>query len=151
MNALEVQYRGERVGLAVPEKNRDEFAFEYAPEWLAHDEAFPISANLPLRRERFEAPRAHPCFANLLPEGAAREAICGRLGVSPDNDVALLGALGGDTAGALQFTPVDPVDDASRRRREIVSALRSGVHAGLPKAAPLSSSRPETPPFATSG
>lgn len=80
------------------------FRLEYDESWLRL-QFFPVSASLPLTRTRWPARRAHPFFANLLPEGMARQALCERLGISVDNDVALLTALGDDTAGALRFIP----------------------------------------------
>ena len=132
MNDLEVQYRGELVGRAVAQRDRDEFAFEYATDWLTRDDAFPISANLPLQEQRWEASRAHAFFANLLPEGGAREAVCDRLGFSKDNDVALLTALGGETAGALQFSPVQSDGLAPRDGRDITHAELEEWPAGAP-------------------
>ena len=50
---------------------------------------------------------AHRWFANLLPEGGARERIARRKRVDVDDDFALLVALGGECAGALTLD-VDP-------------------------------------------
>ncbi len=46
---------------------------------------------------------AEAFFGGLLPEGAPRERAARNLGVSSDNDFALLAALGGDTAGAISL------------------------------------------------
>lgn len=99
MTSLDVEYEGYLVGRAVAESRDDRFAFTYDSTWLTRENASPISANLPMRQARWPADRAHAFFANLLPEGAAREAICDRLGVSVGNDVALLRALGGNADG----------------------------------------------------
>lgn len=122
MTALEVRYHGELVGRAVAESNEDRFGFVYDDEWLHGAESFPISANLPLRREPWPAERAHAYFANLLPEGLARQAVCNRLGISADNDVALLRALGDDTAGAFQFLSPEADGDHRRNRRPITQS-----------------------------
>jgi serine/threonine-protein kinase HipA len=107
MNYLTVEFEGDVVGRAHVDARADEFAFSYDEAWLDRPDSFPISVPLPLRRERWPAERAHIFFANLLPEGQARQAICDRLGISPDNDVALLAELGDDTAGAFRFVPND--------------------------------------------
>src|SRR4051794_14309768 len=62
----------------------------------------PWSAALPL-----DGPDERPgtFFATLLPEGGARARLATRLGVSEDNDFALLEAVGGDCAGALSLLP----------------------------------------------
>jgi HipA-like protein len=48
--------------------------------------------SLPLSREPYGAPGLS-WFANLLPEGTAREAVCARLGISIGNDLELLRAM----------------------------------------------------------
>ncbi|MEO1335712.1 MAG: type II toxin-antitoxin system HipA family toxin, partial [Myxococcota bacterium] len=45
-------------------------------------------------------------FGNLLPEGQVRQAVARRLGLSEDNDWAMLAAIGGDCAGALSILPL---------------------------------------------
>ena len=121
MNDLDVEYEGILVGRAIAREDADRFAFAYDEDWLERTDAFPISANLPLRKEQWPAERAHPFFANLLPEGVSREAICDRLGVSPDNDVALLRALGNDTAGAFRFIAAGEEPRGKPRERTPVS------------------------------
>ncbi len=100
---LEVRFEDGLVGLITADP---EFRLTYAAEWLARATAFPISVSLPLRSEPWGGPVAAAWFGNLLPEGAARQAVCGRLGISDDNDLALLRAIGGECAGAL--TIIDP-------------------------------------------
>lgn len=117
MSDLDVQYGGALVGRAVAD-DAGRFGFTYADEWLDSPGAFPISANLPMNRKKWPANRAHPFFANLLPEGLARETVCERLGISPDNDVALLNALGDDTAGAFRFVPVSTTSTREQRERQ---------------------------------
>jgi serine/threonine-protein kinase HipA len=117
MNDLLVQYEGAAVGWASPDGER--FAFRYDANWLHRPDAFPISASLPLREAPWPADEAHHFFANLLPEGVAREAICRRLGVSIDNDVRLLAALGDDTAGAFRFIPIAQGEAEPRPRQPI--------------------------------
>ncbi len=82
--------------------------FRYSDEWLEGANRFPISIRLPLAKTTY-GEEAHAFFANLLPEGTVRLALCKKLGISPDNDFALLEAIGGDCAGALSI---------SRRRQE---------------------------------
>lgn len=81
--------------------------FTYAAEWLDSDTATPISISLPLREDEYLGGAGHGFFANLLPEGAVREAVCRRLGISVDNDLALLRAIGGECAGALSVVPAE--------------------------------------------
>lgn len=121
MSYLYVEYQGEVIGRAVVDEYTDRFAFVYDSAWLARANAFPISASLPLRQEIWPADRAHVFFANLLPEGLAREAICNRLGVSVDNDTALLRALGDDTAGAFRFVSPSYIRGDGDRQRQLIA------------------------------
>ena len=82
-----------------------ELDFAYAPEWVSDGEAQPLSASLPTRAEPFTRRECRPFFGGLLPEEGQRGAAAQALGVSRDNDFALLDRLGGDVAGALQLLP----------------------------------------------
>jgi serine/threonine-protein kinase HipA len=99
---LEVWFDGERVGTLTEAPGG--LSFRYDPAWLARADAFPISASLPLEDTPGDE-RAARFFGNLLPEGSVRAALCRRLGLSEDNDFALLSALGRDCAGALILRP----------------------------------------------
>ncbi len=117
-DALAVRYGDRTVGRLRQNPN-DLLSFEYDSEWIALDTAFPISLSLPLSAAPTVGGAAHAFFANLLPEGSARQAVCNRLGISEDNDFALLRAIGGECAGAL--TVVDPATgdrDVSDHRYE---------------------------------
>ena len=103
---LEVRFGERRVG-SIRADGVTPFCFTYDPAWRASNDAFPVSLSLPLSSQVWLGPVPAAWFGNLLPEGTAREAICGRLGISESNDVELLWALGGECAGAL--TIVDPV------------------------------------------
>lgn len=89
------------------------FTFTYGPSWLALETSFPVSLSLPLRAEAYVDGAAHTFFANLLPEGGVRQAVCRRLGISEDNDLALLRAIGGECAGALAIVDPDVGDRSS--------------------------------------
>ncbi|CAN5889815.1 type II toxin-antitoxin system HipA family toxin [soil metagenome] len=108
---LVVRYEARTVGTLTSDDAR--FGLTYDSRWLSAKDAFAVSASLPLRAEPYLDGAAHTFFANLLPEGGAREAVCRRLGISLDNDQALLRAIGGECAGALSVVeassrPVDP-------------------------------------------
>ncbi len=47
----------------------------------------------------------HRWFANLLPEGGARESLCRIYGISVSNNAALSGKIGVECAGALRILP----------------------------------------------
>lgn len=87
-------------------------AFCYRPEWLASDQATPLSQSLPLHAEEFDDRATRPFFAGLLPEGDKRRLVAQALGVSRQNDFALLDGIGGECAGAVTLlepgqTPAD--------------------------------------------
>ena len=103
--ALEVRFGAIVVGcVRVDDDGR--FSFTYDATWCTRDARFPVSLTLPIASHEYVGGPAHTFFANLLPEGAVRQAICARLGISPDNDFALLQAIGGECAGALSL--IDP-------------------------------------------
>ncbi|MAF27630.1 MAG: phosphatidylinositol kinase [Croceicoccus sp.] len=81
--------------------------FTYAESWLRDPQALPLSCGLPLQSETFADRACKPFFENLLPEEWQREAAARALEISPGNPFRLLKALGGDTAGALTFWPID--------------------------------------------
>ena len=82
---------------------RDGPTFTYESAWLA-DGMPPLSQSLPLSGT-FAPAAAAAFFGGLLPEGAPRELLARRLGVSTGNDFGLLAAVGGDTAGAISLQP----------------------------------------------
>lgn len=85
-------------------------SFGYDIDWLQSDGAYPISVSLPLREEVYPPERAHSFFANLLPEGLVRQAVCRELGISQDNDFGLLSRIGHECAGALWIGSGEPPD-----------------------------------------
>ena len=92
------------------------------------------SLSLPLQGTFRKGVADHFFFANLLPEGEAREAICMKLGISVVNDFELLRRIGGECAGALVILPEgEPPSHEGRYRPlshdEIDTAARSAVPA----------------------
>jgi len=89
--------------------------------------ATPLSLALPVRNAPFSQPATDAFIEGLLPEReGVREAIARQHGVSPRNPFALLGAIGMECAGAVQFTQeselvaalhgvgtIEAIDDAS--------------------------------------
>lgn len=103
-NTLTVWYRNQKVGRLIANPTR-QMAFVYDGSWLTS--GWPISCSLPLNETGDFLPpdlRGHHFFANLLPEGGARDRLVRRLGIA-DDDFLLLEKLGGDCAGALQLLP----------------------------------------------
>lgn len=128
---LGVWFEARRVGDLILDASR-RMAFCYDSAWL--EDGFEISHSLPLNETGDFLPpdmRGHFFFSNLLPEGDARHRLVRALGIA-DDDFALLTALGGDCAGALQLLPEgvepEPGGDASEPLDEadIINAIESG-------------------------
>ncbi|MEY4776742.1 MAG: hypothetical protein RL759_1255 [Verrucomicrobiota bacterium] len=77
--------------------------FVYDAGWLAAPDAVPLSHSMPLRSEVFGRNECGAFFAGVLPESGKRSLIARNLGVSANNDYALLERIGGDCAGAITF------------------------------------------------
>lgn len=103
---LNVYLRTNKVGRLWLDAGRH-FIFQYDENWLADTKAVPLSLGLPLQSAPFEDDQARPFFANLLPESDLRRMIARKLGLSEQNDFALLEAVGGECAGAVSLLPDD--------------------------------------------
>jgi len=94
--------------------------FQYGDAWLGSPSATPLSASLPLRRERFNRNECRPFFAGVLPEEESRRRIAKAFGVSDKNDFALLERIGAECAGAVSLLrPGEPAVPSPGRYREI--------------------------------
>ena len=104
IDTLDVWYRGRDSAIRlVGQLGRDDLGrigFAYDARW--RQDGFAVSCSLPLDEGAFSpsAGTAHFFFANLLPEGDARDQIVRTLRV-PNTDFDLLHAIGGECAGAL--------------------------------------------------
>ena len=80
--------------------------FQYASPWLAWENAFPVSLSLPLREDRYIGAPAIAVFDNLLPDNdQIRRRLAARTRAEGIDAFSLLGAIGRDCVGALQFLP----------------------------------------------
>ena len=77
--------------------------FQYDEAWMSSG-GFVLSQSLPLQVSKFEpeSKLAHRFFANLLPEGLARDRLVRDLKIV-DTDFELLRAIGGECAGACSI------------------------------------------------
>lgn len=103
MNPLIVHLHGKRVG--VLEDDGQRLVFRYDDSWLADAGALPLSRQLPLQSEHFVGQRVNVFFGGLLPEADARDQIARNLGISANNDFAMLERIGGECAGAIALVP----------------------------------------------
>ncbi len=104
MSRLNVYYRETLVGTLM---RQEDSTVEFFYDALWTQNGFPISQSLPLDGKDLGR-KAFRFFTNLLPEGGARQRIINKLKIA-DDDFSLLGAIGGECAGALVVAP-GPID-----------------------------------------
>lgn len=110
-----------------------QMGFEYAADWLGNPSAKPLSRSLPLKEGRFSRKHCRGFFAGLLPEQEKRSTIARRLGVSEQNDFALLEALGGECAGAVTLMPAgEALPDTDYRYRDLSTSQLAEILQELP-------------------
>jgi serine/threonine-protein kinase HipA len=105
MKTITVYFYGEQVGL-LTQDSLGKYTFQYDAEWLEAPRARPISQSLPLRHEVYEESECAGFFGGLLPEDYNRELIARNLGITAQNDYAMLREIGGECAGAVAL--LDP-------------------------------------------
>ena len=131
-NVLNVYWHHDIVGqLHLDESRR--FVFQYSSNWLKRENPIPVSLGLPLQAEAYNDDRARPFFANLLPESDLRRIIAKKLGLSEQNDFALLEAVGGECAGAISLLPIDSEADNHGSYRPLDDKQLNELIAELPK------------------
>lgn len=82
--------------------------FTYDADWLAWAPAIPVSLSLPLREERYIGAPVVAVFDNLLPDNDdIRRTLAARVRAEGVDAFSLLGAIGRDCVGALQFLSAD--------------------------------------------
>lgn len=82
--------------------------FLYDRSWLEWQPALPVSLSLPLREQPYVGAPVLAVFENLLPDNdSLRRQIAARARAEGTDAYSLLGAIGHDCVGALQFLPPD--------------------------------------------
>ena len=71
---------------------RDEsgYHFEYDDEFIANENTFPVSVNMPKSQKRYNSNRLFANFQSMLSEGFNRELQCKALGIDTNDDWNLL-------------------------------------------------------------
>jgi serine/threonine-protein kinase HipA len=81
-------------------------SFRYDQSWLEWESVMPISLSLPLREQAYTGAPVTAVFANLLPDNVELcRQIAARTRAEGTDAYSLLGAIGHDCVGALQFLP----------------------------------------------
>jgi len=90
--------------------DRARLSFSYGEAALDDPSISPLSVRLPKREEPYGDPASRAFFENLLPEEEYRRLTAMSLRISESNTAGLLGAVGGECAGAVSVWPagVDP-------------------------------------------
>lgn len=101
---------GREIG-RVRQDARGKLAFAYAHGWREREDAFPLSLSMPLALTEHGDPVIRPFLEGLLPDNTDILREWGRrFHVSPNNPFALLGRVGEECPGAVQFTDPDRMD-----------------------------------------
>ncbi len=114
MRTLVVRMLGRGVGVLTETSGR--MAFGYDEAWLDDPAAPRLSLAMPPRAEPYDDDACRAFFGGLLPEGAVRDHLARRFGISPGNEFSLLERIGGDCAGAVSLYPPGG-DDPEREGR----------------------------------
>ena len=109
---------GARVGAIEYDSLEEQFSFEYDPQWLKSEGAYPLSPHLPLQGAPASSSTVRRFIENLLPEGRALDIVSITHQVSKNNVFGLIRELGRETSGALTFLSegVLPQSQAASRR-----------------------------------
>ncbi|MCP4577982.1 MAG: type II toxin-antitoxin system HipA family toxin, partial [Deltaproteobacteria bacterium] len=130
--SLDVYYRAQMVGRLWLDEGR-RFIFQYNTEWVKRKGSISLSFSLPIRESAYENDAARPYFSNLLPESGVRRMITRRLGISEQNDFALLREIGGECAGAVSVFPSGTVPSEAPGYRRISKNELHRIMADIPK------------------
>ena len=127
---LDVYLHGNLTGQLIQDEH-GQLIFRYDEAWLHSSNALPLSHSLPLQPETFTQKQCRGFFAGLLPEESKRATIAKNLGISKQNDYAMLEKIGGECAGAVSLLPENqplPKNDSRYRslsKEELAEVLRS--------------------------
>ncbi len=114
MEAADVFCGDQRAGRL--RRREDHIEFSYLPDFLRSG-GRAAAVTLPLREEPYRSPggMVPAFFAGLLPEGVRLQAVIEAVNTSPDDELSLLLAVGGDTVGAVTVVPAggQPRDPAT--------------------------------------
>ena len=109
---LNVWYQDQIVGYLWRD-HQGNMSFKYDDDW----NGFPLSISLPLNKIP-DSLIAHRFFANLLPEGSARDRLCIRFRC-PDTDFDLLREIGSECAGAISILPIEKSPDLNQSYKKL--------------------------------
>lgn len=114
-------------------------SFQYDKTWIEWGPALPVSLSLPLREQAYLGAPVIAVFDNLLPDNdTLRRRVAARARAEGTDAYSLLGAIGHDCVGALQFlprdrapTPAGVIDAVAVNEEEIADILKNLAAAPL--------------------
>src|ERR1700719_2868767 len=114
-------------------------SFQYEESWVEWPSALPVSLSMPIREQAYSGAHVLAVFENLLPDNdTLRRQIAARVRVEGTDAYNLLGAIGHDCVGALQFLPKNSppglagmIDAVPISEREIADLLDNLASAPL--------------------
>lgn len=114
-------------------------SFQYDQSWMEWQSALPVSLSLPIREQAYTGVPVSAVFENLLPDNdTLRRQVAARSRAEGTDAYSLLGAIGHDCVGALQFlrrdlhpTPAGTIDAVPVDGREIGTILKNLATAPL--------------------
>ncbi len=126
---LRVYLNSRHVGILLREAG-GAIRFTYDADWLAWEHALPVSLSMPLRETAYRGEVVAAVFENLLPDSDhLRRLVAEKVGARGIDAFSMLGKIGQDCVGALQFIAGEgpapdsmgtfqgePVDDAAIER-----------------------------------
>lgn len=99
--------------------DRRRLSFTYGEAALDAPETATLSVRIPVGPEPYEDEASRAFFENLLPEDEYRRLITTALRLSDTNTAGLLGAIGGECAGAVSIWPRDTAPPAEPQYRTL--------------------------------
>ena len=129
MNRLIVYFHSRNIG-TLTQDAIGKYSFQYDSEWIYDPAAQPLSQSLPLREEAYSEKECAGYFGGLLPEAFNRDLIARNIGITAENDYAMLKVIGGECAGAV--TILDPEQEITVREHSYhpisMEALETILH-----------------------
>ena len=130
MTPLVVWRDARRVGVLDTATNGD-VRFTYDADVVAAERPeHAVGYRCPIRAKPYEGPDAASVFENLLPEGTLRDALGQATKHDASDTVGLLGAVGGECAGALQLWPDDVVPPLAVEYDDVSASALIAAFAG---------------------
>ncbi|WP_411281012.1 HipA domain-containing protein [Gemmatimonas sp.] len=104
--------RGNVMGVVVQAPRTAALTFTYDTAWQDMAGAFPLSLSMPLQRSTWSDRAVRMVLGGWIPDRAeSLERIAAEFHVAPDNPFAILGVIGQDCPGAVQFVQPEHLDD----------------------------------------